>query len=547
MREITAISDYKKYNKLVGAGQLKNTYYVLRHGQSIINVPPVFCTTLDSDKAAPSGLTHTGKVQAKAAGRQFEDTGVLAKDIVIYTSPFTRAKETAGLFAAELGEQVELHIDTRLRERFGGNFEGTAISRESLDQIERPDQLDPFNHRENVESPMEVTFRVTDLVQETESRHTGKTIIFVSHWHTMAMLLNAFEGCWPGQTRIINNAELHSLQLASYIAQLDEFTLRKPTTVMMLGSTPGYVQDAIVQPTESVQCAQESLMKRHDGIDYRIYPGKVVYSRKYCPQGGESVAVIVSHAKPSLVRVVAEYLRQEQKQSLITVATYNGGGDAKHRTRAYQAIVFGKSLDEVALTWQKNAEDMQQGDLYATCAFYTTLDCAGVCIQSECNPDKSYRNSPEQILAWEELCTRVAQKTAEDLGVTIKLTYYHVNLTGLYDKPQAFNPVDVTQRPDLFNHHKAADPGREFQTTTELLVRLYQEKLIEDEARQREATSGSSNAYPSSTRTQRVNYLGVLEHTLWGHYQRVEDEHRTQRWLAEGKSLDVVVYNAPSI
>lgn len=75
--------------------------------------------------------------------------------------------------------------------------------------------------------------------------------------------------------------------------------------------------------------------------------------------------------------------------------------------------------------------------------------------------------SPEQVLAWEELATQVAQKTAQDLGVETNLEYHHVNFTYLYYKPVNLNPMNVMSRPSLFAHHKTSDRVRTIDDLTD--------------------------------------------------------------------------------
>lgn len=461
MSRVYEIPGYSEHNSFVGAGERRNTHYLVRHSKSYTNAgnpatgaTPFFCTTLDTDRATISDLNEDGIRLATANAEKFAAEiaalGYSPADVVIYSSPFKRASQTAEIFAARLGVST-MQFDPRLGERNCGELDGQAFTVPTvLSELIRPDQSNPFNKNRGAESPMELVARTTAFIQETDARHKGKLIVSFTHWSTFQELKNAAMGEVPGKEQQIGYAEYTRLNVSRDLAY-------KPVTVMMLGSTPGYVNDATVQTSESVQCAQTSLAKRSDGIDFTVHPGKVVYTRQYCPEGGESVAVIASHAEPAAVRQVAQYLREEQKQSSLSVATYNGGQDAKHRTRGYTTFVPGITLDALASAWHVNAETMKEGDLYATCGFYTRPGFNGVFIQSECNPDKPHHNSPEQVLAWEEMATRVAQKTARDLGVEINLEYHNVNFTYLYYKEVKAAPVNVMSRPSLFAHHKAVD------------------------------------------------------------------------------------------
>ncbi len=433
------IPGYSRHNSFVGAGERRNTHYIVRHSKSFTNagdpttgLKPFFCTTLDTDSSMQPDLNEEGRRLATANAAKFTTEiaalGYTPDDIIIYSSPFKRAAQTAEIFAATLGVST-MQFDPRLGERNCGDLDGQPFTVPTVvNEVIKPDQSNPFNKGHGVESPMELVARTTAFIQETDARHQGKLIVSFTHWSTFQELRNAAMAEVPGKEQQIGYAEYTKLTVSRDVAY-------KPLTVMMLGSTAGYVNDATVESTVSVQCAQASLTKRNDDLDFNVYPGKVVYTRQYCPAGGESVAVISSHAEPASVRQIAQFLREEQKQSSLSVATYNGGQDAKHRTRGYTAFIPETSLDALASAWQANAEMMQEGDLYATCGFYTRPGFNGVFIQSECNPDKPHHNSPEQILAWEELATRVAQKTARDLGIEINLEYHNVNFTYLYYKP----------------------------------------------------------------------------------------------------------------
>ena len=111
-RNFDSIPDYADHNQLAGIGELKNRYIVVRHGQSKINVPPMFCTTLELDEELVADLTQKGTEQASLAAEKISQERLNADDIVILSSPFRRAIQTARIIAQPLNVDVLLNHGT---------------------------------------------------------------------------------------------------------------------------------------------------------------------------------------------------------------------------------------------------------------------------------------------------------------------------------------------------------------------------------------------------------------------------------------------------
>lgn len=87
--------------------------YVMRHGESVINIARVF-----QCKSSDGALTEAGREQAQQAAVWLQD-----KDIrVIYASPIERATETATIVGKTLGLAVQINND--LREIDCGDLDG---------------------------------------------------------------------------------------------------------------------------------------------------------------------------------------------------------------------------------------------------------------------------------------------------------------------------------------------------------------------------------------------------------------------------------------
>jgi broad specificity phosphatase PhoE len=89
---------------------------LIRHGETQTNVAGTMHRTGDKD-----GLTDLGKRQAKQTAEACREQGV----DMIYSSPETRALETAEIVAQELG--LEVHALDQLHERDWGEWEGKSF------------------------------------------------------------------------------------------------------------------------------------------------------------------------------------------------------------------------------------------------------------------------------------------------------------------------------------------------------------------------------------------------------------------------------------
>eukprot|EP00985_Skeletonema_marinoi_P017041 scaffold9257_cov171-Skeletonema_marinoi.AAC.3 len=98
-------------NHLLHRPHLTHSYYALRHGQSLANVAQI----ISSDpqiSTVQHGLSKVGQEQATIAGKSFakqylNDAASSSKNddykgVAIFSSDFTRARETATLFTQQL-------------------------------------------------------------------------------------------------------------------------------------------------------------------------------------------------------------------------------------------------------------------------------------------------------------------------------------------------------------------------------------------------------------------------------------------------------------
>ena len=162
---------------------------LLRHGESEKNVKHILD---DTPNAFP--LTHEGRRKAKEAAEFIKKAGGVD---VIYTSPIRRAKETAEIVAKEVGRKVE--VDERFREVDSGRWDGKKDSDLTLER-ERgayrslPKEMYYQTKRGGTgESWEEVEKRMADGLSDILRKHTGETILIISHEGPIVYLLKAID------------------------------------------------------------------------------------------------------------------------------------------------------------------------------------------------------------------------------------------------------------------------------------------------------------------------------------------------------------------
>jgi len=180
-------------NHLLDVQELHNDYYALRHGQSLANVAGIICSS-PAVAVSEYGLSSKGREQALRAGAdvvrayygQDDDnddassTGQRYADLVILSSDFRRAKETAEAVRSAVladdddkppvlyrDDEVAVY-DERLRERWFGDYDMTPDS--NYEKVWKDDAINPSHSNGGVESANSVMDRVTSCIVEWDSR-----------------------------------------------------------------------------------------------------------------------------------------------------------------------------------------------------------------------------------------------------------------------------------------------------------------------------------------------------------------------------------------
>lgn len=189
---------------------LQNTYYLMRHAESIPNVEGLIVSHTENGTQEKYGLSDHGREQAKQAATRSN----LPADTLIYTSDFSRTRQTAEIVAQAIGAPAPI-LATELRERCFGELElGPSTKYHDVWCADVAGQ----DYGRGVESLAEVSDRVLRLIEGIEQVHRNKTILLVSHGDTLQVAQAAARHLHPAlqynKVRYLSNAEIVPLMMS---------------------------------------------------------------------------------------------------------------------------------------------------------------------------------------------------------------------------------------------------------------------------------------------------------------------------------------------
>ncbi|MEE9309513.1 MAG: histidine phosphatase family protein [Cocleimonas sp.] len=207
----------KIMNYLSTLKALENTYYALRHGESLANVAGLIVST--PENGIPNyGLSDKGRAQVeRSVGLAISNNELNAKTHII-SSDFKRAHESAQIAQQLLDAgktDKEITLDARLRERDFGDFE--LKDNTYYQTVWDNDAIDSSHTIDNAESADSVMQRATELVVELENNHEGEAFLLVAHGDTIQILQTAFQKISASKQREMKHletAEIRLLELA---------------------------------------------------------------------------------------------------------------------------------------------------------------------------------------------------------------------------------------------------------------------------------------------------------------------------------------------
>ncbi len=159
------------------------TLYIIRHGESIANLDKTTRATIPDHKIT---LSELGEQQCLELGRRLAE--FIHEPITIWTSPYTRARQTTQLLSQGLSHLEILHRqDPRIREQDWGNFytelEHTKM-REGLDNHSRF-----FYRMPHGEAGTDVFDRVSGFLEMLIRENTSQTVLISTHGMTAMIFL----------------------------------------------------------------------------------------------------------------------------------------------------------------------------------------------------------------------------------------------------------------------------------------------------------------------------------------------------------------------
>lgn len=158
---------------------MRNTYFLLRHGEATHNIRGMISSGNGENGDAPR-LTERGRKEIEAVAEELSSDGI----DLIYSSPYKRTMETSTIVAERLG--LEVNKDARLRELDTGIFDGKT--EEEFDEYFKDDEERLEKAPDGGENINDVRARAEDFINDMDKAHSGKNILVVSHGDVLWML-----------------------------------------------------------------------------------------------------------------------------------------------------------------------------------------------------------------------------------------------------------------------------------------------------------------------------------------------------------------------
>jgi broad specificity phosphatase PhoE len=167
--------------------------FLIRHGQDQDNAQFLINGRRDTE------LTEIGKAQATDAARALRSAAISCT----YTSPLTRARQTASIITNALGI-AEPQMDSDLIEREYGILTGRSASEIPVLATRF---MESYGFKYVIEAPgiesyPEVWKRAGNFLQRISKQHAGETVLVVAHNEIAKMIRANFNGAtWEDELR----------------------------------------------------------------------------------------------------------------------------------------------------------------------------------------------------------------------------------------------------------------------------------------------------------------------------------------------------------
>lgn len=183
--------------------KLNNRYFIIRHGESKANVAHILLSH-PKEGTISYGLSPKGKKQVRISVLKNKKSKVLDSDVIIYSSDFLRAKETAEIAKKLLGVK-KINFHKNLRERYFGKYDKTSL--DNIKIVWEHDRKNTNHKHRGVENPSKVLKRILVFIIQLEKKYKGKKILLVSHGDVLQILHTHVSGKPVGHHRLIPHLE----------------------------------------------------------------------------------------------------------------------------------------------------------------------------------------------------------------------------------------------------------------------------------------------------------------------------------------------------
>lgn len=188
--------------------KLSNRYYLMRHGESIANKEGLIVSSA-FNAINRYGLTNKGAQQVLNAALNTR----LGSELVIISSDYKRAIETATIMHSVLGATLCVGYEPLLRERDFGDWE--LGEHENYEKVWQQDLTNPQERINNVETVEETLERGLSVISKLEETFSDKKILLVGHGDVLQILFAYHHNINPRFHRSLNsiaNADIRSLK-----------------------------------------------------------------------------------------------------------------------------------------------------------------------------------------------------------------------------------------------------------------------------------------------------------------------------------------------
>lgn len=184
--------------------KLKNRYFIIRHGESKANVAHILLSH-PKEGTVSFGLSPKGKKQVKISVLKNKKNKLLDANVIIYSSSFLRARETAEIARKLLGIKKKINFHKNLRERYFGKYDKTSL--DNIKIVWEHDRKNANHKHQEAESPNKVLKRTLILISQLEKKYKNKKILLVSHGDVLQILHTHVSGKSVSHHRLIPHLE----------------------------------------------------------------------------------------------------------------------------------------------------------------------------------------------------------------------------------------------------------------------------------------------------------------------------------------------------